>query len=133
MSKGNQTIAFKYDKSNSVYKLDTLYSLPTEPLKGSTIKGQTCDVMIEIYVEHDDDASVGDKLVVYGASKQILSEVIPEGLEPYAESTPDEEISMFVAPSSILKRMIPAVMITAGANKVLLKLKADIKEIWESN
>lgn len=123
----------KYDKSSSVYKLDTLYSLPTEPLKGSTIKGQTCDVMIEIYVEHDDDASVGDKLVVYGASKQILSEVIPEGLEPYAESTPDEEISMFVAPSSILKRMIPSVMITAGANKVLLKLKADIKEIWESN
>ena len=89
--------------------------------------------MIEIYVEHDDDASVGDKLVVYGASKQILSEVIPEGLEPYAESTPDEEISMFVAPSSILKRMIPSVMITAGANKVLLKLKADIREIWESN
>lgn len=123
----------KYDKSSSVYKLDTLYSLPTEPIKGSTIKGQTCDVMIEIYIEHADDASVGDKLVVYGASKQILSEVIPEGLEPYSEDKPDEEVSMFVTPGSILKRMIPSVMITAAANKVLLKLKDDIRDVWESN
>lgn len=123
----------KHDKSNSVYKLDTLYTLPTQPLKGSSIKGINCDVMIEVYIEHDDEVSVGDKCVVYAASKQVISEVIPEGLEPYAESTPDEEISMFVAPSSILKRMIPSVLITGAANKVLIELKRQIKEIWESN
>ena len=123
----------KHDKSNSVYKLDTLYTLPTSPLKGSSIKGITCDVLIEIYIEHADEASVGDKLVVYGASKQILSEVVPEGLEPYAESTPDEEVSVFVAPSAILKRMIPSLTITASGNKVLLNLKKQIGEIWNSN
>ena len=123
----------KHDKTNSVYKLDTLYSLPTEPLKTPSIKGINCDVMIEVYIEHEDEASVGDKLVVYGASKQVLSEVVPQGLEPYAESTPNEEISMFVAPSSILKRMIPSLTITASGNKVLLELKRQMRNIWESN
>ena len=121
----------KHDKSNTVYKLDTLYTLPTQPLKGSSIKGINCDVLIEVYIEHDDEVSVGDKCVVYAASKQVISEVIPEGLEPYAESTPDEEISMFVAPSSILKRMIPSVLITGAANKVLLELKKQVRDIWE--
>lgn len=121
----------KHDKTNSVYKLDTLYTLPTEPLKGTTIKGQTCDVLIEIYIEHADEASVGDKLAIYGASKQVLSEVVPEGMEPYTETRPDEEVSLFVTPSAILKRMIPSLLITASGNKVLIELKRKIKEIWE--
>ena len=120
----------KYDKTNSVYKLDTLYSLPTEPLKGTTIKGQTCDVLIEIYIEHADEASVGDKLAIYGASKQVLSEVVPEGMEPYTETRPDEEVSLFVTPSAILKRMIPSLLVTASGNKVLVELKRSIARIW---
>ena len=120
----------KYDKTDSVYKMDTMYSLPTEPLKGSTIKGQTCDVLIEIYIEHADEASVGDKLVVYGASKQVLSEVIPLGQEPYSETRPDEEVSIFVTPSAVLKRMIPSLLITASGNKVLVELKRKMAKIW---
>lgn len=121
----------KYDKTNSVYKMDTLYSLPTEPLKGSTIKGITCDVLVEIFIEHTDEASVGDKLAMYGASKQILSEVIPEGLEPFSEDRPEEEVSLFVAPSCVLKRMIPSLIVSASANKVLLELKRSVARIWE--
>ena len=108
-----------------------LYGLPTEPLKGTTIKGITCEVLIEIKIEHDDHVAVGDKLVVYGASKQITSEVVPEGLEPYAESNPDEEISLFIAPDSILKRMIPSLTKIAPANKVLLELKKQCIDIWD--
>lgn len=122
----------KYDKTNSVYKLDTIYSLPTEPLKGTTIKSQTCDVLIEIYIEHADEASVGDKLAVFGASKQVLSEVIPDGMEPYTESRPDEEVSIFVSPSAVLKRMIPSLVILAAGNKVLIELKRKIADIWNS-
>lgn len=120
----------KYDKTDSVYKLDTMYSLPTEPLKGSTIKGQTCDVLIEVYIEHADEASVGDKLAVYGASKQVLSEVVPEGQEPYSETRPEEEVSLFVTPSAILKRMIPSLLVTASGNKVLVELKRSMAKIW---
>lgn len=122
----------KYDKTNSVYKMDTLYALPTEPLKGSTIKGITCDVLVEIFIEHPDEASVGDKLAIYGASKQVLSEVVPEGLEPYSETRPEEEVSIFVSPSCVLKRMIPSLVITASANKVLVELKRSIRKLWGS-
>jgi DNA-directed RNA polymerase beta subunit len=121
----------KYERGNNVYKMGMLYDRPTEPLKGSTIKGITCDVLVEIYIEHEDEASVGDKCVAYAASKQVLSEVIPEGLEPYSETRPDEEISMFVAPASILKRMIPSIVIIASGNKVLVETKRKIREIWE--
>jgi len=120
----------KHDKSDSVFKLDTLYDAPTGPLKGSTIKGITCDVLIEISIEHEDLSSVGDKLVVYGASKQITSEVIPEGQEPYSETEPDKEISLFVAPDSILKRMIPSITKIAPANRILTKSKEVIRNIW---
>lgn len=122
----------KYEKGNNVYKMGMFYDRPTEPLKSPTIKGITCDVLVEIYIEHEDEASVGDKCVAYAASKQVLSEVIPEGLEPYSETRPDEEISMFVAPASILKRMIPSIVIIASGNKVLVETKRAIRKIWES-
>ena len=122
----------KYDGANeSVYKLDTLYTLPTQPIPGPSLKGINCDVLIEVYIEHDDEVSIGDKCVVYAASKQVISEVIPEGLEPYTESRPDEEVSMFVAPGAIMKRMIPSVMIIGAANKVLIELKRKVEDIWK--
>lgn len=120
----------KYDKTNSVYKMETVFALPTEPLKGSTIKGQTCDILIEIYIEHGDELSVGDKSAMYSGCKQVCSEVIPEGLEPYSETRPDEEVSMFVTPSALLKRMVPSVIIAATGNKVLVELKRAIAKIW---
>lgn len=129
-NKEKRKILDKHDKSNSVFKLETLYDLPTEPLKGSTIKGITCDVLVEIYIEHGDESSVGDKLVVYGASKQITSEVVPPGLEPYSESEPDVEISLFVAPDSVLKRMIPSITKIAAANRVVIRGKEVVREIW---
>ena len=122
----------KYEKGNNVYKMGMLYDRPTEPLKGSTIKGITCDVLVEVYIEHEDEASVGDKCVAYAASKQVLSEVIPEGLEPYSETRPDEEISMFVSGASILKRMIPSIVIITAGNKCLVECKRAIRKIWES-
>ena len=118
----------KYDKTNSVYKLDTLYSLPTEPLKGTTIKGRTCDVLIEIYIEHADEASVGDKLAIFGASKQVLSEVVPEGLEPYTETRPDEEVSCIIAPLSVSARKTPAIFRFLWGNKVLIEGKRKLLE-----
>jgi len=123
----------KYDGTSSVYKLGTFYSNPTEPLKTPTIKGINTDVLIEIYIGHDDEVSTGDKIVDYGACKQIVSEVIPDGLEPYSEFRPDEFIDVFQAPSSILKRMVPSLVVNAAGNKCLIELKRWIKDVWESN
>lgn len=131
-NKKKKRILDKHDKTNSVYKMNTLFSLPTEPLKGSSIKGITTDVLVEVYIDHPNSTSIGDKCVCYAASKQVISEMIPEGLEPYSEKRPDEEISMFVSSGAIIKRMIPSVMIVAAGNKVLKELKERIRGIWES-
>ena len=122
----------KHDSTNSVYKLDTLYDRPTGPLKGQTIKGVSTDVLIEVYIEHEDFQSVGDKLVAFAASKQVIGDMVPLGQEPYAESTPDEEISVFVSCRSVLNRMIPSILTTAAGNKVLIETKKAIRKIWES-
>ena len=130
-NKKKRRILDKHDKTNSVYKMNTMFTLPTEPLKGSSIKGITTDVLVEVYIDHPNSTSVGDKCVCYAASKQVISEMIPEGLEPYSEKKPDEEISMFVSSGAIIKRMIPSVMIVAAGNKVLKELKERIRGIWE--
>lgn len=131
-NRAKRKILDKYDGTSSVYKLGTLYSLPTEPLKTPTIKGINCDVLIEIFIEHDDEVSVGDKLADYGACKQVISEVIPDGLEPYSEFRPEESIDIFQAPSSVLKRMVPSLVVNAAGNKCLLELKRKCEEIWKS-
>lgn len=130
LNKQKRKILDKYDGTSSVYKLGTLYDRPTEPLKTPTIKGIYTDVLIEFYISHDDEMSVGDKCADYGACKQVISEVIPEGLEPYSEYRPEEEISLFQAPSSILKRMVPSLVVTAAGNKILIELKRQIEKIW---
>lgn len=126
-----RAILDKYDKTDTPYKLDTLYNLPTKPLGGTSIKGITCDVLIEIYIEHEDDVSVGDKIVGFAAAKEIVSEIVPLGLEPYAESKPEEEISVLISQGSILKRMVPSITLIGSANKVLIETKNKMKQIWE--
>ena len=132
-NKKKRAILDKYDGGPSSYKMGLVYEYPTEPLTEPTIKGRSCDVLIEIYIEHEDEAGIGDKCAAYGANKQIISEVVPPGQEPYTESEPNEEISAFVAPASILKRMIPSVVIIAAANKVLVKLKKQVVEMWDQD
>lgn len=122
----------KYDESKSVYKMGMLYDEPTEPLSGQTIKGQTCDVMIEIYIEHDDEVSTGDKVVGFNCMKSIISEFIEPGREPYSQDRPEEEVSMFISSASILKRMVPSMILTASANKLHIELKRQIRDVWES-
>ena len=78
-----------------------------------------------------DEVSVGDKAVAYSCLKQIISEVVPEGLEPYSEFHPDEEVSMLSAPSGVLKRMVPSAPMIAAANKVLIETKWKMQRIWE--
>jgi hypothetical protein len=130
-NRAKRKILDKYDGTSSVYKLGTLYDRPTEPLKTPSIKGINTDVLIEIYISHDDEVSVGDKIADYGACKQVISEIIPEGLEPYSEFRPEESIDLFQAPSSVLKRMVPSLVVYAAGNKVLRELKRSCKKIWE--
>jgi len=130
-NRAKRKILDKYDGTSTVYKLGTLYDRPTEPLKTPSIKGIYCDVLVEIYIAHDDEVSVGDKIADYSACKQVISEIIPDGLEPYSEFRPDEPIDLFQAPTSVLKRMVPSLVVNAAGNKLLIELKRACKKIWE--
>lgn len=121
----------KFDSTDSVMKAGYLLKDSTEPVKNrynsiAGIKG--IDVLIEIYIEHDDTLAVGDKIALYSANKQITSEVIPEGYEPYSEFRPDEEISVITSPGTIARRMTSSVIAVSAAMKCMIELKRKIKE-----
>lgn len=120
----------EYDNSPGIIKAGYLLTDSTEPTvnRYDTIKGKYkgVDVLIEIYVENSDVLGVGDKIALYSANKQIVSEVIPKGYEPYSEFRPEEEISVFTSPGTVARRMTPAVIKISAAMKCLLELKKKI-------
>lgn len=121
----------KFDQSNSTMKAGYLLQDATEPIKNpyNTIKGiKNVDVLIEYYIEHDDIVGVGDKVALYGPNKQIVSEIIPKGYEPYSEYRPDEHISMFTSAGTVNRRMTISIVPITAAMKCLVELKCQIKE-----
>ena len=62
----------------------------------------------------------------YSALKGVVSHVIPEGQEPWSEFRPDEEVSAFISPLSILGRKTPSIYTTLFGNKVLIELKRKV-------
>lgn len=121
----------KFDSNPGVIKAGYMLRDNTEPVvnRYNTIDGfKGVDVLIEIYIEHDDVTGVGDKVALYSANKQIISEVIPKGYEPYSEFRPDEEISVITSPGTIARRMTPATIQVGAATKVLIELKRKIKD-----
>lgn len=120
----------KYDQTPGIMKAGYLLTDSTEPVKSryNSIKGiKGIDVLIEIYIEHDDVMGVGDKIALYSANKQIVSEVIPKGWEPYSEFRPEEEISAFSSPGTIARRMTPGSLSVSACMKCLIELKRKIK------
>ena len=121
----------KFDGSPGIMKAGYMLTDSTEPVKNryNTIKGHKgIDVLIEIYIEHDDVMGVGDKIALYSANKQIISEVIPKGWEPYSEFEPDEEISVFSSPGTIARRMTASTLAISAAFKCMIYLKRKIKK-----
>lgn len=119
----------KFDSNPGVIKAGYMLKDNTEPVvnRYNTIDGNKgIDVLIEIYIEHDDVMGVGDKVALYSANKQIISETIPKGWEPYSEFRPEEEISVITSPGTIARRMTPATIPVGAATKVLIELKRKI-------
>ena len=103
----------------------------TEPIKSryNSIKQyKGIDVLIEFYIEHGDVVGVGDKVALYGPNKQIISEIIPAGYEPYSEFRPDEKIQMFTSAGTVSRRMTISIVPISAAMKCLIELKRQIKD-----
>jgi len=119
-----------YDKSEGTVKAGYMLTDNTEPIvtRYGTIKKYKCDVLIEIFIEHSDVMGIGDKIAAYNAQKMIISEMIPEGYEPYSEFRPEEEVSIFVSPGTTARRMTPSALTICLTMKLMLELKRKIKE-----
>lgn len=121
----------KYDKTPGIMKCGYLFTDSTEPVvnKYNRIKGKYkgVDVLIEFYLEHEYGFGLGDKVAMYSANKNVISEMIQKGYEPYSEFRPDEEISMLVSPGTVNRRMVTSIIPISGIFKVLIELKRKIK------
>lgn len=128
----------KYDKSESVVKCGMLFTETTgkvEPNAFGVIKGHKVEngaILVEFYIEHGDKLGVGDKAVLFTANKIVIDELVTKGYEPYSSFRPDEEVSILMSESAILKRMVPSVLISLLGNKVLVELKRKLEEIFNS-
>ena len=121
----------KFDSTEGVVKAGYMIKDSTEPIvnRYNSIMGiKGIDVLIEIFIEHDDVMAVGDKVALYSANKQIISQVIPKGYEPYSEFRPDEEISVMTSPGTIARRMTGSVISISAAFKCMIELKRKIKD-----
>ena len=127
----------KYDSTGSVVKCGVLFTETTgkiNPNSYGIIKGNKVEdgVLIEFYIEHVDEVGVGDKGVLFTANKVVFDEGIPEGFEPYSSYRPDEEVSILMGESAILKRMVPSVVLSLLGNKIIVELKNKLKDIYLS-
>ena len=128
---------YKNKDDNAFYKcgqLITETSEKTEAVYGK-VKGEEVGegVLIEIYIRHKDIVKKGDKVTNYCALKGVVSHVIPEGQEPWSEFRPDEEVSAFISPLSILARKTPSLYIELFGNKVLIELKRKVIDEYFKN
>lgn len=89
-------------------------------------------IMIEFYINYEDKMGIGDKLTFFTALKGIVSEIIPEGYEPYSEYRPDEEVSALLSPLSVYARMTGSILVNMFANKLLIELTRQAIDIYES-
>lgn len=118
---------YKNKGDNKYYKCGRLLTetVDTVEAKYGKVKGEQVDdgVIIEFYIKHHDIIKKGDKMTNYVALKGVNSHVIPEGLEPWSENNPDEEVSCFITPISITARKTPSIFIPMFGNKVLIEAK----------
>lgn len=121
---------YKNEGDNNFYKCGQLLTETSE--KSETfygkVKGEDVGdgILIEIYIKHKDIIKKGDKTTNFCALKGVVSHVIEEGQEPWSEFRPEEEVSAFISPLSILARKTPSIYTNLFGNKVLIELKRKV-------
>lgn len=104
----------------------------TKPGNNGKINGEYVSdgVLIVFYIKYKDIAAKGDKICAQFALKGVTSHVIDEGLEPYSEYRPDEEISALIAPLAVSARKVPSIFIDMFGNKLLIEAKRQLRDIY---
>ena len=121
---------YQNKNDNKFYKCGQLLTETAEKSEAfyGKVKGEQVGngVLVEFYISHRDIIKKGDKCTNYSALKGVVSHVIPEGQEPWSEFRPEEEVSAFISPLSILGRKTPSIYTTMFGNKILIELKRKV-------
>lgn len=96
-------------------------------IKGTDVDG----LLIEIYIEYEDDLSTGDKVTYGTALKTTICDVFEEGEAPYSEFNPNEDLDAIFPSLSIVTRQTTDIYFQLYLNKGLLGLKQRARELWE--
>ena len=99
----------------------------SDKMQGRVMSG----VIVEYFIKHTDMLQVGDKITFAVALKSIIAETIEPGKEPTSEFRPDEEVSAFVSPMSIVSRMVPDVFLWGYSNKLIIELERACIDLLE--
>ena len=112
----------KDTKVDEIIQQPSTNMIESDKLLGNEVSG----ILIEFYIKHTDKFKVGDKCTFYTSLKTIVAETIPEGQEPYSEYKPEEEVSCFLSPMSVVSRMTVDLFLMGYTNKILLDLKEKV-------
>lgn len=123
----------KVDKRKKVLgdiKSSNLRIPPTEQQKLDKV-GQTKyeGVLVEFYVEYEDNMEAGDKLTFNTALKAVIARTLSVDEAPLSEYREDEHVEAVLTPTGIISRMTSDVYLMLYGNKVLIELGKQIKEI----
>jgi hypothetical protein len=87
-------------------------------------------VLIEIYMKYHDKLSVGDKIVVLNANKNVLMDIYDDKDAPYTDFAPDEPIDQITSASSMDGRMVTSIIKVGALNKLLIWMSRRICDIY---
>ena len=138
MSESLQKIVKEYEKGiKSKHKVFKQYNMPGDNLLDPDYKMEPTGIMknnvdgvqIVFYIKYNDKLSVGDKVVAQSANKGVAKNIFPEGLEPFSEFRPEENIHALFAARSFNARMVTSVWTSGAINKAMIELDRKVKEI----
>ena len=86
-------------------------------------------VLIEIYMKYNDQMSVGDKIVINNANKEVLMDTFQDEEAPYTDFRPIEKIDIIASASAIDGRIITSPMKLGALNKCMIELSRAVDEI----
>ena len=129
-SKREKTIS----KYMNLYDANTLVktSEQLQPDSAGKVKGVKINdgIMIDFYIEYEDVMSPGDKLSYFSALKGVVSNVIPDGYEPYTEGNPDRPIDAVVSAIGMYKRMCLDFFKVGALCKVTIEKKRQLADAY---
>jgi hypothetical protein len=113
-------------QSDDIVQISQMDQTKYEKLFGQEFDG----VLLQFFVSHVDECTVGDKISAQVALKGVISQVLDDSVRPYAAGSKGDPIDLVVSPMSVISRMTVDLYANLYTNKILVELKRSCGRIW---